>query len=641
MAIVTTLLSPIDGSLGNAVDSEIIINIQDTVDSLNLNTITVTVDNSGSPVTVMQIGIFVNSWTGEIINNNPGGDDDYTIIFIRPASDPLYPDNQLIDIDVTAESSPSSFSFNTGSVSSIVDPTYTEELDLTGSGIPSGWTAISGGSGSDPTFSSGMQTITGAFGNSFISKTSYGLDFDPGFILDFEITNSSDNMGSGPNKDISIALVELQNEAKVLIYLNPYINPEIGMFTRTSAPDYVDNKVSVPVGDVLKVKVRISIKLIDNEYLARLYIGFNNSTNRTPTSVVLQQTIKALGTVVANNKILIGTISQTDQNLFFSKIAIANNIDPDLYFAKSSINYVLPVEGVVDGGDKILLSGNNIGSELISPDFSDLTWLSDVSQGTGSAIFVNNNILNLNIDSSTASVDDRAVCRFSLPLKSDLPGGSYTQFGIEVDSNLILTLPGFEVILFGLELKNGVNTFVLEMIANVSNGSVIYEVSIRDENRNIVENIDGATFFSQELGSVTSNIHTIGFIINGGIITLFINGQEKIKYGLTTTPISLLLYNKTSQVQTVNTKISNFNVYPLILFGDKPAINFINMNNNLISVFAPKNQNIGDVQISLRNQYFGIDLETFTYTQKLQESQIGGNNDVSVYVVDSIIKQPL
>jgi hypothetical protein len=631
MAIITTFVSPNDASTNNSVSTEIVINIQDTVDSLNLTTVDIDVDD-GSLTNVIISGVFANNWTGEIINNNPGPDDEYTFVLIRPTSDPLYPEDQEVNVDISAEATPNSFSFSTES-KSVISPTYTEELDLSGPGVPSGWTAFSSGTGSNPTFSGSMTTDPGASGKSYIYKASYGLDFVNGILIDFTISNSSINMGSGSDSLKSILELNLGGSGEIFLQINDGSDPVI---------KFKNSDTGIPLlfNESLEVRIRVSVKQVENKFLARLYIGYDNTNNRTITSFVLQQTIEVLYVGGILDIITIGSIDDTSFDLTFSKINIKNGSDPDIYYATTISEAISISESTVDGGDKLLIHGLNLAADIITPTLNDDTWISDLSQGTGSSILVSNNELDLIIDGATASANDRAIAKFAIPLSSDTIGGIDLKFNIEVDQTLISILPGFDVIIFGLELKIGNKEFVLELLSNIVNLNALFKI-YEKTGSDIVTNTAGTTIFNQDLISITTKDHIIRLVNVGNNITLFINNQYQLSLGFSDDSAILALYTKTAQAQSVSTKISNFIIKPLVLFGDKFVDNYISIDETLLNIVTPENPNIGDQQLELRGPRINADLGVFTYTQRPQTFQVGGKDQNSLYVVDPIIKEPL
>ncbi len=103
MALVASLISPTDGAEDVVASTEIVVgaienaggsvtNIQVEVDAgQGLFTVFNGLDDSG----------FLLGLTGELIDNNPGSDDDFTLVVIQSVSFPEFAVDQLVTVVVT------------------------------------------------------------------------------------------------------------------------------------------------------------------------------------------------------------------------------------------------------------------------------------------------------------------------------------------------------------------------------------------------------------------------------------------------------------------------------------------------------------------------------------------------------------
>jgi hypothetical protein len=102
MAINITLVRPTTPTdVSN--NTEIVVSIiEDTAAAIDLNSIIATVNDGSGQIVVYQSQTFQNNWSGELINNNPGTEDDLDLVLIRPLSSPLYPFDSLVSVVVQA-----------------------------------------------------------------------------------------------------------------------------------------------------------------------------------------------------------------------------------------------------------------------------------------------------------------------------------------------------------------------------------------------------------------------------------------------------------------------------------------------------------------------------------------------------------
>jgi len=104
MSIIIDPISPLDKATGVLVGSEIIIHIyNEDPNALDLSTLEITVQDYKELHYVIRGGEFSDDWTGEIIVNSTT---DITVILIRHASDPLYPQGGNVYVNTTIEAVP-------------------------------------------------------------------------------------------------------------------------------------------------------------------------------------------------------------------------------------------------------------------------------------------------------------------------------------------------------------------------------------------------------------------------------------------------------------------------------------------------------------------------------------------------------
>ncbi len=104
MAIVFTLVQPTDGETLVAKNTEVIINVIENVplNMIDPASLTISIDGGTGYVVAYETSVFKNGWTGEVIDNNPGLQNDYTFILLRPIVDPYYIEDALIYVKASA-----------------------------------------------------------------------------------------------------------------------------------------------------------------------------------------------------------------------------------------------------------------------------------------------------------------------------------------------------------------------------------------------------------------------------------------------------------------------------------------------------------------------------------------------------------
>lgn len=102
MTIKAEILVPAADAVNVHLNTEIVFNLFDDGDQpIEVATIIVTVDSGDGPVTVLSGGTFLEGWTGEFIDNSINNSD-FTIILIRPISDPNFQSGVKVTVDIDA-----------------------------------------------------------------------------------------------------------------------------------------------------------------------------------------------------------------------------------------------------------------------------------------------------------------------------------------------------------------------------------------------------------------------------------------------------------------------------------------------------------------------------------------------------------
>ncbi len=530
----------------------------------------------------------------------------------------------------------SSFSFRTVSPSIKTPLSYTEELDLSGPGVPAGWVAVSTGVASDPTFGGTMITVPGSpAGTSFIRQTSFGLDFAAGVLIDIDFINSS-NWGSATTTGkLRILRAFLGGSGDVSVYLDPSAEPEIGLIGLIGEPAS-KSAIPLPSGSLLGLRVRLSIKIVNNELIARLYVGFNSAGQRSETFKVLHETLgPAISIGTTEDVVEIGNIDASDVGLTISRIDILNASDPDQFYKFSSITSIIPSSGEISGGDRVIIDGNDLDNDLIDFTFDDLTWI--ISEVTQSAIISvsSNNVL---LDFTSAGVNAIAIAKVAAPLSVDKPGGSNVSIGFTTAQNLIDTPTVNEVILFGVEIRQGNSVFALELASKQSAGTIFRIIHRVDSN--LLTATPGTIIFSRDVLTTQQNSHTIKLLIVGSTIIPFINTQQVDKVNLASGPTFMNIYGEIIDVTSFITNITSLIIKPLVLFGNEPATQDTISVNKRISITSPVKSNIGLTDVGIRGfNGSALSIGGFDYLIPSQELEIGSNNVGALSVVNSILKQ--
>lgn len=618
------------------INTELVLNFSNTIpfESFDISKTDITAHSSKGTEIAIQNGIFQNNWTGSI---SILGTTVKTlrVICIRPINDPFFVEDDFITVDYYVESASSlplsgNTTFRIISRGVITPPTYTDDLDLSGPGLPSGWVTFV----TIPTFNGEMVTITPRSG--IISL----MAPDPlnGSLLDFIISDTSINMGNDTDTDVVIAeTFSGVRDVKAAVILNAGPNPEIGLSTSTSK-----SRIPLPMGDIAKLRVRLTLYHESTEigfiYLAKLYVGFNNSISREVTVNILQQTTEAEPYSGGINSYRIGLLTNSNFSITFSKIAILESTDPNLYYKKSLTTSVIPTEGQLIGGDKITILGEDLDNKIVDINFSDLTWLSDLSQD-GGIISGASNKLELHL-SSSGNPNVRSITRFGFPLSADFIGGSHLSFDINFDSALLINKPTFEVILYAFEIRIGNLSFIVEFVTSTTLGSII-----RILNKNgydIINLIAGTILFEQTLSEISKDNYNIRVIVIGSTVYFYLDGSFQFKSGMGDGPAVINMYNKSAQAIDLVTYVNNLILRPAISVGNNPVIDVNNTDPILLSYALPTGDNIGETPIIIRGINCDVvALSDINYLQPPQELLLAETRDLSLYLTNPILKKRL
>lgn len=632
------ILNPID-DINVSVNAELVIRIySDDLTYLYPASIRIDVDEGLGSVNIFDSGSFQNGWTGNIINVDQIDNDDFIISCVRPDSSPNYTEDSLIVVDANYNWTVfEQFKFRIGGAGVIWPVEYDEDLDLSGPGAPAGWSSITTGTGLSPTFNGTMTPRPGLTGSSYIKKTSYGLNFIDGFIIDIEMELDTTDPNTIASRTTMID-VYLGIFGRIQVGIDKRLEPEISIITVVNTP-VAGAGVPLFTSTTTNFRIRLAIKGPDHDNLVtKLYVGFDSDTNRSKTSWVLQQVFgpsTATGTI--EDYISVGTVSQSTSAAIFKRISIKNGYDPELLYNKPIITSKSLVSGQSSGGDKLSLFGLNLDNDMIVPDFNDLTWIDDKSRGTGSQITASSGYLNLLVDGTTASNNDMPIAKFGIPLRSEAGGGVDISFDVELDSDLIKNLLGFNVTICGIEIHCNKLSFNLEF-NNTSNGIIIS--ALKKDSANLVHGTAGTILSERKLQNINTSIYNVRIILINGDISLLLNGQQMVIDRLLDLPTILIMYSKVAQPIDLNTRINNFSIKPIITFGSEVAKDIINTDNSNINLYTPE-YIVGNQALNISNAYGNASGGNFKYEQDPQQLLLGGDNNSSIYIVDQIVKQPV
>lgn len=102
MAITYTPISPEDGDLNVDLNTEIVFGLVSSSGAINLASIQTEITINGVSEKAIENGVFVNDYTGEIIDNSSGSLTDITIVVIRPTEKPEYQQGIIVTVGLDA-----------------------------------------------------------------------------------------------------------------------------------------------------------------------------------------------------------------------------------------------------------------------------------------------------------------------------------------------------------------------------------------------------------------------------------------------------------------------------------------------------------------------------------------------------------
>lgn len=611
MAIVYSEVLPQDGDINVDLNTEIVIKAVDSV-PITISNINVTIAINEIPATdIILNGVFVNGWSGEYITITPPGDgSELYIVITQTDSSPTMGEGAFSIVTAGA------LIVNFGLLSyKLTFPAYTEIVDI--SAIPgAGWTNQFAGTGSAPSFGGGFLTTNpGAAGSSYIQKTAYGLDFANGFLIDIFIS------GNGVTQSFKLIEVFKGGEGLVSVVLD-WANDEVRLNDVVGIPLQGFNPILYAQA---ALEIRLSVKGVGNDLIARLYID----DIVTYEGVLLKQTLgpsTSLGTV--EDYISVGSIDVGDGPVAIIANLIRNGLDPDDHYAFYSINSVTPLINEVGGGNKITsILNREIDTSLGSYDFSSLNKIVDTSTGVGNISVVSNK-LRMELVAGIGEASAKLTHSYS----GDLPSGTAISLDVEADATLVTTPPQSDVVLAGIEFKADGMTAILELISGLVNG-VRFRLLLTNQT---------GTILDRDVLSVTSASHSIKILRFGNQLIFSIDNQEISPLGISDGVGLLRLYLISTTAISAVTNFANLSSKPVFAIGSKLVETTSEGITKIISSVIPTGDNVGDFPIILSG-LSGDDTfsSQFTYTAPIQEVTIAEATDLSLNVVDNIVKEPL
>jgi len=462
------------------------------------------------------------------------------VIAVRIDADNDLQGTTMPQVNYTFETTPYAFiySFVPQTFQFIFPAVYTEEVDL--SSLPSDFTIQTSGTGSTPTFGvGGMTTVPNAAGTSFIRKNAAGLDFETGVLFDVVVS-----AGAVVGKTKVLRL--LRGEQGVASVSVDFSTHEVWLDDIVNSPPY-DFRPSIK-GDSLFF--RLSIKGTQDNLVARLYSGKEDFVD----PYLLKQTGGPSSVVpAAVDSIELGSIVSGDKAIVIKSCKMLLDENPDAYYPFPQISNILPTSDELSGGEtfKVEFASDidiGAGSELLFVDDG----VNDESTGAA-GINVKSGILTL----STTGIGS-AMARMLRSYSGDLPSGADISIDFEVDANIVSSPPQSEVILAAMEMRaNGV-VLAIEMVADIVNRAYF---------RALLTN-SGIPTINKKLINTQKSQFSIRMLRAGKQIKIYIDGVNLINTSLKDGPGILRFYNKTITDRSINTKISNFTVRPVVVIGD-------------------------------------------------------------------------
>lgn len=538
MAITFSVISPENGETNVSLNTEVVFRMISDSGPINLNNLNVTFDDGISTEDPIISGVFSNNFSGEYIDNSLLSDlSDVTVVIVRPSDDSEYQSGVEITVDIDIVYI-YSYSFTLQTFQFTFPNTYSDELDL--SSLPPGYTIQTSGTGSSPTFSiGGMTTIPGASGTSFIKKTTAGLDFETGVLFDViisaGITTGKVNVlrVSKEGQGIISVAVDFDNHE---IWLNDVVN----VLSSNFRPGVKGSSVFF----------RLSIIGTQNDLIARLY---SCKEDYSDTCFIKQTSGPSAVIPISDDSISIGSIDDGDVPIIINSFKILLNENPDVYYPFPQISDISPTYDELSGGKifKVEFENSidlNAGSDsLLSDDIIN-------DESTGSAnISVGSGILTL----STTGIGS-SIARMLRSYSGDIPSGADISVDFEVDSGIISNPSQDEIILAAMELRSNGTILTIEMISDIVNRTYF---------RVLLVNSDILVLDKKLINTQKSNF-TIRMIRAINQVKILIDGIDIIDTSLKDGPGIIRFYNKVITNRSIDTKITNFIVRPVIMIGD-------------------------------------------------------------------------
>jgi len=544
---------------GNYIDSNALVIFRitddDDIDLTSLN-IDIQIDGGGFVDAILN-GVFVAPYTGAF-SRIAKVTDGYDISINRTSR---WTENVEIDVQIDANdglSNPLPTVTNIFSISDFVlaatfktealgiqDPEIDDNIDLTS--LPSGWTTQVAGTGSVPTFSgSGMETIPGAAGSSFIRLSPANLDFAIiGSIFTVVIGRPGSPVGSG---DVEIIRLFKGGSGLVSASIN-FDNSEVWISNMKGEPAVGFR----PRFDGATAIFRFGVIEINN-----ILTAFLIARGNFHGGAVLLQILEVSNTIGSSEDLIeVGSISETDVNLQISTLSNAslglNNGDTAIDILPIvEIEKVIPdtIDVVAEGNISIVLKyiiDTNSGTDNFLVE--DLM----VDDSTGSAsIDVNNKDLSLILTGSGKS--EVALIR---TYTGALPGNIDLSFDIDVDVVRINAPPENEITLFGIEYRVGGIIIILQLDSKSGDGNTFkYSVS------------ESGVISTQVDISVTKQAnHTIR-ILRHEKLDIFLNGNKIISTNVSNSA-GLIKFFAESSSESFTSKISNLTAKPVVTVDGK------------------------------------------------------------------------
>lgn len=539
MAITYTPVSPEDGDTNISLKAELVVNLADS-GGITISTIDIDVTQGIVLTRAINNGVFVNGFSGEIIDTN-GDQTALTIVIIRPTSDPSWKQGRLILVNIN--SSAFTYSFTTRNYGYSTPPAYTESLTLTS--LPSGYTPQAGAGGAPPVYSaSGMTTVPGA-GSSYIRKPSYGLDFDTGVLIDMEVYGTS---------GLALVLMVNSTDQGQLFVGVDFTNGEIFIrdVVNTPSPGFRACIKNDQVGEI-GVAFRLSVKGAGQNLIARL---FTTTAGSFDLPLLAQTGGPTIDSSAIDNSVNLGTINAGGAVVRVAKCNILNLQDPDDFYPFPQIQSYVPTSDSLDGGNTLRIKLEQeidiaLGSDLL---FTEDT-VSSESTGAGSInVFVGDLTLSL------AGVGV-ASARFIHSFSGDLPSAADISFDVVVDGSLIANPPQSDVILAGAELSANGDKLNLEYVTNSNNGTFF----------RIRHLSGGVEIIRQTVFNSVKSSFKMRFVHVGERIVVFVDGTQAADHKFKDGIGILRVYASTPLNLSYDTVINNFQVKPVITIGDNVA----------------------------------------------------------------------